>query len=99
MRDPYRRPRFPARLATQNLAKPMLPVAGRPFVEHVISNFARFGVRKVTLLAGHQGALPRDRYHGQQLFGVRLSVLVEPEPLGTAGALRFAADSLDELFF
>jgi D,D-heptose 1,7-bisphosphate phosphatase len=84
---------------TQSVAKPMLDVAGRPFVEHVISHLARFGVRKVILLAGHQGALPRERYDGRRLFGVELSVLIEPEPLGTAGALRFAADRLDEIFF
>lgn len=84
---------------TQSLAKPMLDVAGRPFVEHVISHLARFGVSKVILLAGHQGALPRERYDGRRLFGVELSVLIEPEPFGTAGALRFAANHLNEIFF
>jgi D-glycero-D-manno-heptose 1,7-bisphosphate phosphatase len=83
---------------TQNVAKPMLEVAGRPFVEHVISHLARFGVRKIILLAGHQGAVPRDRYHGRRLFGAELSVLIEPEPLGTAGALLFAAKHLNEIF-
>ena len=83
---------------TTNFAKPMLEVAGRPFVEHVVSHLARYGVRDVVLLAGHSGALPRERYHGRKLFGADISVLVEPEPLGTGGALRFAADRLDETF-
>jgi D,D-heptose 1,7-bisphosphate phosphatase len=76
----------------------MLEVAGRPFVEHVISHLARFGVRNVILLAGHRGALPRDHYDGRRLFGAELSVLIDPEPLGTAGTLRFAAKHLDEIF-
>lgn len=83
---------------TQNLAKPMLDVGGRPFVEYVIAHLARFGVRNIILLAGHHGALPHDRYHTRQLFGADISVLVESEPLGTGGALRFAADKLDEQF-
>lgn len=83
---------------TQGLAKPMVEVGGRPFVEHVISHLARFGVRNVTLLAGHQGALPRERYHKRRLFGADVSVIVEPEPLGTGGALRFAGEQLDETF-
>lgn len=83
---------------TQSLAKPMIEVGGRPIVEHVIAQLARFGIRKVLLLAGYQGALPLDRYHGHRLFGVELSVLIEPEPLGTGGALLFAAGQLDEKF-
>jgi D,D-heptose 1,7-bisphosphate phosphatase len=83
---------------TQSLAKPMLEVGGRPLVEHVIAQLARFGVRKILLLAGYHGALPRERYHGHRLFGAALSVLVEPEPLGTGGALLFAVDELDEQF-
>jgi NDP-sugar pyrophosphorylase family protein len=84
---------------TQSLAKPMLEVGGRPLVEHVIAQLARYGVRHILLLAGYQGALPRERYHGRRLFGAELSVLVEPEPLGTGGALLYAANQLDELFF
>src|SRR5476651_719763 len=76
----------------------MLEVGGRPLVEHVIAQLARFGVRKILLLAGYHGALPRERYHGHRLFGAALSVLVEPEPLGTGGALLFAVDELDEQF-
>jgi D-glycero-D-manno-heptose 1,7-bisphosphate phosphatase len=83
---------------TQSLAKPMLEVGGRPLIEHVIAQLARFGVRKILLLAGHHGALPRERYHGHRLFGAELSVLVEPEPLGTGGALSFAFDKLDAQF-
>jgi D,D-heptose 1,7-bisphosphate phosphatase len=83
---------------TQSLAKPMLEVGGRPFVEHVIAQIARFGVRNILLVAGYQGALPRERYHDQRLLGAKLSVLVEPEPLGTGGTLLHAANQLDELF-
>jgi len=84
---------------THSIAKPMLEVAGRPFVEHVISQLARFGVRRIILLAGHKGALPLERYNKRRLFGAEISVLVEPEPLGTGGALLFAAKQLDDLFF
>lgn len=77
---------------TQNLAKSMLEVGSRPFIEHVIADLTRFGVGSVILLAGHAGALPHERYQDRRLFGAQISVLVETEPLGSGGALAFAAN-------
>jgi D-glycero-D-manno-heptose 1,7-bisphosphate phosphatase len=77
----------------------MLEVAGRPFLEHTIAHLARFGVQEILLLAGFEGARVQDRYEGARLFGADVSVMVEPEPLGTGGALSFAAARLREQFF
>lgn len=78
--------------------KPMLRVAGRPFVEHLIQEVARYGIGRITLLAGRFGEQIRDAYDGRTLFGARIEVLIEPQPLGTGGALRFAEPSLDPVF-
>ena len=83
---------------TRTLPKPLLDVGGRPFVEYIITNLSRFGVNRILLLAGFGGEIVRQAYDGRRLFGVELSVSVEPEPMGTAGALRFAADKLDPFF-
>lgn len=83
---------------TSTTPKPMLMVAGRPFLEHLIQEVARYGIGRITLLAGRFGEKIRDAYDGRVLFGARIEVLIEPEPLGTGGALRFAAPSLDPVF-
>lgn len=83
---------------TRSLPKPMLEVAGRPFVEHVMAHITRFAIDKILLLAGYRGEVFADTYAGRRLFGASVDVVIEPEPLGTAGGLRFAADRLDNSF-
>lgn len=88
------------RLGTLTAAtpKPLLEVAGRPFLSHLIQEVARYGVKHIVLLAGRFGEQIVTAFHGRRLFGARIEVLVEPEPLGTGGALRFAADHLAPQF-
>jgi D-glycero-D-manno-heptose 1,7-bisphosphate phosphatase len=81
--------------------KPLLEVApGRAFLDHVVLELARHGVREITFLAGHLGEQVEARYDGRAFWGADARVLREPEPLGTAGALAFARDAglLDEHF-
>ncbi|OJU20306.1 MAG: hypothetical protein BGN89_17520 [Alphaproteobacteria bacterium 64-6] len=83
---------------TASTPKPMLPVAGRPFLEHLLQEIARYGVTHIVLLAGRFGEQIADLYDGRRLFGAHIEVLVEREPLGTAGALRFAEERLASEF-
>ena len=83
---------------TRQTPKPMLEVGGRPFVEHVIAHLARFGLTDIVLLAGYRGEAFLETYAGREMFGARISVLVEPAPLGTGGALKFAASQLHPAF-
>ncbi len=67
-------PGAPARdLSARDLPRPMLEVAGRPFIEHVIAQLARFGVRDIVLVADHPKV--RSRYDGARMFGADVSVL------------------------
>lgn len=85
---------------TASTPKPLLQVAGKPFIEHLLQEISRFGFRRVTLLAGNLGQQFRDAYDGQTVSSLQVNVVVEERPLGTGGALRLAADSgnLDETF-
>ncbi len=83
---------------TANRAKPALSVAGRPFVEHLLREAARFGFRKALLLCGYRAGELRDLYDGQTFGDLQVEVAVEASPAGTAGALALAADRLDEAF-
>ncbi len=77
---------------TEWLPKSMLPIANRPFLEHQIEHLRRHGVTRVILSCGY---LPEPiRAH----FGDRLEYAVESQPLGTGGAIAFAAAGIDETF-
>lgn len=78
--------------------KPMVKIGERPFLEHVIRQLSRYGIRRIVLVAGYKGDMVVDCYHGKSFYDVEVSVIVEPRPLGTAGALAFAVEYLDEFF-
>ncbi len=85
---------------TATTPKQMLSVVDRPMIEYVISTLKRGGVSDVTLALGYKEDLFRAAYPDAVCGGVSLSYAVEPEPLDTAGAVRFAADAvgIDETF-
>lgn len=83
---------------TTHSAKPVLEVAGKPFVEHLLGEASRFGFRKALLLCGYRAVDLRAAYDGRSFGGLKVEVAVEAEPAGTAGALALSADRLDEVF-
>lgn len=76
---------------TLTAPKQMLPVGGRPIVEHVVEHLAGHGVDEVVLSLGYRPDDFRHAYPDGVCAGVRMSYAVEPEPLDTAGAIAFAA--------
>jgi D-glycero-alpha-D-manno-heptose 1-phosphate guanylyltransferase len=75
--------------------KVLAPVAGRPFVTYLLDQLAAVGVRKTTLLAGYAGEQLRAAI-GNRYARMEIGYSIEPEPLGTAGAVRYAMPSLPE---
>jgi mannose-1-phosphate guanylyltransferase len=85
---------------TYTTPKPLLPIANQAFLERQLSWLARHDVDEVVLSLGY---LPDAfvAHFPEGLFeGVKLRYAVEDEPLGTAGAIRYAADEagIDERF-
>ena len=76
---------------TLTTPKPLLPVAHRPILELVLSNLARGGVTEAVLSLGFKPDAFEAAFPDGSCAGVRLIYAVEPEPLDTAGAIRFAA--------
>src|SRR5882762_1134072 len=75
-----------------DLPKPMLPVDGRPFLEHLVCEIRRFGFHRFVFLAGYRGERVaehfKDRGPLSRRLAARFTTLIEREPLGTAGALK-----------
>ncbi len=72
----------------------MLPVVDRPMIEWVARWLAANGVREVVLSLGYRPEAFTDAYPDGHCAGVSLRYAVEPDPLDTAGAIRFAADAV-----
>jgi D-glycero-D-manno-heptose 1,7-bisphosphate phosphatase len=84
---------------TKTTPKPMLPVGGRPFLDTLIDEIARYDAfDEILLLAGHKAESILARYDGTVRGHARLAVSLEQAPLGTAGALVHATGLLQERF-
>jgi mannose-1-phosphate guanylyltransferase len=69
----------------------MLPIVGVPMIERVLAHLAAHGVDEAVLSLGYLPDAFIEAYPDGRAAGVRLTYAVEPEPLDTAGAVRFAA--------
>jgi D-glycero-D-manno-heptose 1,7-bisphosphate phosphatase len=79
--------------------KPLLEVAGRPFLDYILDEVSRYPtIQNIVLLAGHQAGQVVDRYEGRHWRGASISVVSEPVQCGTGGALKNAASRLDSKF-
>jgi mannose-1-phosphate guanylyltransferase len=80
--------------------KQMLPVVHRAMLEHVLGHLVAHGVDDVVLSLGFRPDVIADAYPDGHCAGATLHYAVEPEPLDTAGAIRFAARDagIDERF-
>ena len=84
---------------TSTIPKPVVPLAGRPFITYMLDWLHRHGVDDVILSCGFMAEGVRRVLGDGTELGVRLRYLEEPRPLGTGGALKYAEELLDERFF
>jgi mannose-1-phosphate guanylyltransferase/mannose-1-phosphate guanylyltransferase/phosphomannomutase len=79
---------------TLEMPKPMVPVAGRPVMEHIIELLHRHGFSEVIANLSYLPEQIRERFGDGSAFGVNLEYREEQELLGTAGGVRNCADFL-----
>ena len=83
---------------TRKMPKPMVPVAGVPYLEHQLRLLARQSFHDVLLLTGYLGEQIESYFGNGARLGLRLRYAREPRPQGTGGALRDARRDLAESF-
>ena len=76
---------------TLSAPKQMLPIVGVPMIERVLAHLAAHGVDEAILSLGYLPDAFMKAYPDGHAAGIDLTYAVEPEPLDTAGAVRFAA--------
>ena len=85
------------RSAVPDLPKPMAPVGGRPFLEHLMDYWIDQGVKQFILSVGYMKEVVMGHF-GTSYRKIPLTYAVEKEPLGTGGGLLLAAKGLKEPF-
>lgn len=80
------------------LPAPMMPVLNRPVIEHAIVQLARHGVKEIHVALYHLGGSIEAHCGDGKRWGVRLKYHLQREPLGTAGAVKWASDACTETF-
>jgi mannose-1-phosphate guanylyltransferase/phosphomannomutase len=78
--------------------KPMLPIANLPMAEHIITLLKRHGITDIVVTVAYLANTIRTYFGDGSEFGVSITYAAEDTPLGTAGSVRNAKDSLDETF-
>jgi mannose-1-phosphate guanylyltransferase len=84
---------------TSRVPKPVIALAGRPFMSYMLEWLRGHGVDRVILSCGFLPDGVRDVLGDGSEWGVELTYVEEPRPLGTGGALKYAERLLDERFF
>ncbi|HKQ53351.1 MAG TPA: NDP-sugar synthase [Pyrinomonadaceae bacterium] len=76
--------------------KPVVPICNRPFLLYQIDTLRRAGIKDITLSLSYQPQKIEQQLGDGSSFGVNLKYTVEPQPMGTAGAYKYAEDLIRE---
>ena len=83
---------------TENTPKPLLPVHGKPIIEHIIRNLKKHGVSNIIISIGYKAEQVQEYFKDGSSLGINISYSLETEPLGTGGAVKQASKSLSKPF-
>jgi mannose-1-phosphate guanylyltransferase len=83
---------------TSTLPKPVVPLVDRPFIAFMLEWLRGHGVEEVIMSCGFLATSVREVLGDGSDLGIRLRFVEEPDPRGTAGALKLAEPMLDERF-
>lgn len=85
-------------ITNDEIPKPMVPVAGKPILQHQIEALKANGINKIFIICGHLSEKIKDFFGNGANFGVTIEYFVETTPLGTAGAMGYLAEKLSDDF-
>lgn len=86
------------RLGLKDIPKPMVEINGKPLLEHQIELAKRYGIKEFFILSGHLAHIIKDYFGDGENLDVKIEHVIEPKPLGTAGALKLLEGKLNERF-
>ncbi len=78
--------------------KPMVPIAGKPVMEHILNLLKRHGITEVVVTVQYLASSIEDYFGNGSQFGMHITYSREDVPLGTAGSVKNAEEQLTEPF-
>jgi D,D-heptose 1,7-bisphosphate phosphatase len=78
------------RLGLRNMPKAMVKIGGIPILQHQVELLRRYGITDITICVEHLSEAIKEYFGTGKKFGVNIAYSEEKEPLGTAGAVKFA---------
>lgn len=86
------------RLGLSHIPKPMVEIGGKPLLQHQIEFARSYGIKEIFILSGHLANVIFDYFKDGTDFGVKITHIVEPYPLGTAGSVKLLEHIIKERF-
>lgn len=83
---------------TQEIPKPMIKIGDKPVLEHQIECLKKSNITEIIMIIGHLGSRIIDYFGNGSSFGVSIEYIKETTPLGTAGALYYLKDLIEDDF-
>jgi len=83
---------------TSNQPKPMVPIVGKPCMEHILDLLRRHGLDDVVVTLAFMPQVIRGYFGDGEQYGARIRYSVEETPAGTAGSVKLAEEALDDTF-
>ena len=83
---------------TTNTPKPLLTIANKPMMEHIVMLLKSHGIDEIVVTVAFMANAIRSYFGDGQELGVKISYATEEVPLGTAGSVRNAIEELNEQF-
>ena len=82
------------------IPKPMLEISGYPILYHQIMNLKKSGIKDIIIIVGHLGEIIKEYFKEGKKLGVNISYITEDptKPLGTAGALYYLKEKINDDF-
>src|ERR687886_1986792 len=83
---------------TSNQPKPMVPIVGKPCMEHILELLRSHGLEDVVVTVAFLPQAIRSYFGDGESLGLNIEYSVEDSPLGTAGSVGLASGKLDDTF-
>jgi mannose-1-phosphate guanylyltransferase/phosphomannomutase len=78
--------------------KPMVPIANKPVMAHILDLLKRHGITEVVVTLQYMADYIQDYFGDGSSLGMKINYSVEEVPLGTAGSVKNAQQYLDDTF-
>ncbi len=86
------------RLGLKDIPKPMVKIGDKPLLEHQIELAKKYGINEIFILSGYLANVIEGYFGNGSKWGVKIHHIVEPYPLGTAGAVKLLEGKIKERF-